>query len=249
VVVAVNQDEPAVSKSQWAYRTVRSMILSGELEPGASLDQQALAARLGVSTTPLREALRRLEAENYVISRDHREMLIAPISLADVEQIYQVRLELDPLAARLACERMSQAQIVALQRGIPAVGSRRGDASESRDFHRAIYVASGNQALIRVMEALYDQFERFRVRLRPDPGASRRSREDHVRMCELLLARDADGLGKLMQEHLLASLEHCRRDIATTNAPAATGAVSAETGAGPVAAAVKKPARKTKTRL
>ena len=61
--MAQSNPEPFLSKSEWAYRTVRAMILSGELEPGTSIDQQALAAQLGVSTTPLREGLRRLEAE------------------------------------------------------------------------------------------------------------------------------------------------------------------------------------------
>jgi DNA-binding GntR family transcriptional regulator len=106
--------EPSLSKAQWAYRTVRAMILSGELKPGTSFDQQALAAQLGISTTPLREGLRRLEAEDYVIRHDHREMMVAPLSLEYVEQIYEVRLELDPLAARLACKNMTTAQIQAL---------------------------------------------------------------------------------------------------------------------------------------
>jgi DNA-binding GntR family transcriptional regulator len=217
--------EPVLSKSQWAYRTVRSMILSGELKPGTSLDQQALAAQLGISTTPLREALRRLEAEDYVISRDHREMLIAPMSLEMVEQIYQVRLELDPLAARLACDNMSDAQIDTLERLIPAESSRgRGKTgSHSREFHRSIYVASGNVALIRVMEGLYDQFERYRVQLHDDPAINRTSRNEHVKMCQLLRKRDADGLAKLMRNHVLASLEHCRRDIPSANPTAPSG--------------------------
>jgi DNA-binding GntR family transcriptional regulator len=216
-VLTQHHAEPAVSKSQWAYRTVRAMILSGDLEAGASVDQQALAAQLGISTTPLREGLRRLEAENYVINRDHREMLIAPISLQDVEQIYQVRLELDPLAARLACDAMSPAQIETLRQSIPPPSARGGDSSESRDFHRAIYAMSGNLALTRVMESLYDQFERYRVRMRPDSRAKRKSRQEHVMMCELLLKGDRDGLAKLMREHLLASLQHCRRDFADAN--------------------------------
>jgi DNA-binding GntR family transcriptional regulator len=207
--------EPSLSKSQWAYRTVRAMIMSGELEPGTSIDQQALAAQLGISTTPLREGLRRLEAENYVISRDHREMLIAPMSLEIVEQIYQVRLELDPLAARLACEHMTDVQIDALERLIPPPNARGRSKTpaNSREFHRGIYVASGNIALIRVMEGLYDQFERYSVYLREDAAVTRKSRDEHVKMCQLLRKRDADGLAKLMRSHLMASLEHCRRDI------------------------------------
>src|ERR1700683_4677958 len=66
------------SKSSWAYQTVRGMIMSGDLAAGTSIDQQALATRLGISTTPLREALRRLEAEGYVLAQHHKESRLAP---------------------------------------------------------------------------------------------------------------------------------------------------------------------------
>jgi DNA-binding GntR family transcriptional regulator len=213
--MAPSKIEPFLSKSQWAYQTVRAMILSGELEPGRSIDQQALAAQLGISTTPLREALRALEAQYYVISQDHREIMIAPMTMEDVEQIYQVRLELDPLAARLACAKMTTGQIRALANGLPPEkGTSGGDyPAESREFHRAIYAASGNVALIRVMESLYDQFERYRAKLRDDPEILLKSRREHAQMCDLLIERDADGLATLMRSHLLAALEHSRRDI------------------------------------
>jgi DNA-binding GntR family transcriptional regulator len=212
--MAQSKTEPFLSKSEWAYRTVRAMILSGELEPGTSIDQQALAARLGISTTPLREGLRRLEAEYYVVSQDHREMLIAPMTLEDVEGIYQVRLELDPLAARLACKNMTTEQIRALANQLPPEAAPAGDyPAESREFHRTIYAASGNRALIRVMESLYDQFERYRAQLRDDPDMVRKARREHAQMCDLLIERDADGLAELMRAHVLASLEHARGDI------------------------------------
>lgn len=205
--------EPFLSKSEWAYRTVRAMIVSGELEQGTSIDQQALAAQLGISTTPLREGLRRLEAEYYVISQNHREMLIAPMTLEDVEGIYQVRIELDPLAARLACKHMTTEQIRSLANQLPPETVEGDYPAESREFHRAIYAASGNRALIRVMESLYDQFERYRTQLKDDPAMVRNSRREHAQMCDLLIERDADGLAELMRSHVLASLEHHRRDF------------------------------------
>jgi DNA-binding GntR family transcriptional regulator len=212
-MMAQSNAEPFRSKSEWAYRTVRAMILSGELEPGTSIDQQALAARLGISTTPLREGLRRLEAEYYVISQDHREMLVTPMTLEDVEGIYEVRLELDPLAARLACKNMTTEQVRALANQLPPDRSSGDFPDESREFHRAIYAASGNTALIRVMESLYDQFGRYRPQLGDDPDMVRKSRREHAQMCDLLIERDADGLAELMRAHVLASLEHSRRDI------------------------------------
>jgi DNA-binding GntR family transcriptional regulator len=216
------QSEPFLSKSQWAYRTVRAMILSGELAPGASLDQQALAGELGISTTPLREALRALEAEDYVISRDHREMLIAPISLEEVEEIYAVRLDLDPLAARLACENMTTAQIRRVQALLPPeTGRSKMDfLADNREFHRSIYAASGNSVLTRILEGLYDQSDRYRSRLLDDPALARQAHHEHSQMCDLLIERDGEGLAKLMRAHLLGSLEQCRRETEGRAVPA-----------------------------
>ncbi|MGD9960793.1 GntR family transcriptional regulator [Nocardioides sp.] len=201
-----------MSKSQWAYRTVRAMILSGELEPGTSLDQQALASRIGLSTTPLREALRRLEAENYVIARDHREMTVAPMSLEYVEQIYVVRLVLDPLAARLGCERMSDSDLRKVEGLVPQAGKSKLEYLEqNREFHRAIYAASGNVPMTRVLDGLYDQSDRYRARVLDDSEMANRALEEHAQMCDLVLKRDSDGLAALMTTHLLGSLEHYRR--------------------------------------
>jgi len=210
--------ERFLSKSEWAYRTVRAMILSGELAAGAGVDQQALAAQLGISTTPLREALRSLEAEDYVISRDHREMRIAPMSLEKVEEIYAVRLELDPLAARLACQNMSTAQVRGVQSLLPPESgpSKMDYLADNREFHRAIYSGSGNAALTRVLEGLWDQCDRYRAGVLDDVEMARRARHEHSQMCDLLIERDADGLAALMREHLVGSLEHLRRNAAQT---------------------------------
>ena len=182
--MAQSKAEPFLSKSEWAYRTMRAMILSRELESGTEYRSAGAGRSLGISTTPLREALRRLEAEYYVISRDHREMLTAPMTLEDVEQIYEVRLELDPLAARLACKNMTTEQIRALANQLPPETADRANGdypAESREFHRAIYAASGNTALIRVMESLYNQFERYRTQLKDDPDMVRQARREHAR--------------------------------------------------------------------
>jgi DNA-binding GntR family transcriptional regulator len=203
------------SKSSWAYETVRGLILSGSLAAGASIDQQALAARLGISTTPLREALRRLEAEAYVLSQDHKEMRVAPpISFAAVESLYAVRLLLDPVAAKLACEVATDEQIRSVRSLLPP---ERGPSqfeylTRNREFHRAIYSACGNPALTRVLESLWDQCDRYRVGLLENLRMAERSRREHSQMCDLLAERDGEGLAALMYDHLTGSLEHCRQD-------------------------------------
>ena len=199
----------AQSKSTWAYGAVREMILSGELQPGAGIDQQAFAARLGISTTPLREALRRLEAEGYVVSEDHKEMHVARLSLEHLKSVYEIRLQLDPYAARLACQNMTSVQIRAVQQLLPI---DRGLAIDmlalNREFHRAIYSASGNAELTRILDGLWDQCDRYRMVMLEDHHEDELSRRQHAQMCDLLVERNADSLADLMRAHLKNSLEY-----------------------------------------
>jgi DNA-binding GntR family transcriptional regulator len=222
------------SKSSWAYETVRGMVLSGYLAAGASIDQQALAAHLGISTTPLREALRRLEAEGYVLGQDHKEMRVAPpISFEAVESLYAVRLQLDPFAAKLACEVATDAQIRAVRSLLPPQSgpSRLEYLTQNREFHRAIYSASGNPVLTRVLENLWDQCDRYRVGLLENLRMAEQARQEHSRMCDLLAERDGPGLATLMYDHLIGSLEHCRQDGAKSPALAESRLEDHETSA------------------
>src|SRR5258708_37249077 len=90
------------TKGQAVYNELRSRILSGDIIPGSVLNQETLAGQLGVSTTPLREALQRLEAERLVSLRAHREVTVAPLSVQELSEIFDVRLQLDPYARALA---------------------------------------------------------------------------------------------------------------------------------------------------
>lgn len=201
------------SKSSWAYMTVRGLILSGELPAGSTIEQQALATRLGISTTPLREALRRLEAEDYVVAEDHKEMRVAPpASIETIENLYGVRLVLDPFAAQLACGAATDAHLRTVRSLLPPDGlSRLEYLEQNREFHRAIYSASGNPELTRVLEGLWDQCDRYRVGVLQDTRLATRSRREHAQMCELLARRDGDSMAALMRTHLAGSLAYCRQ--------------------------------------
>src|SRR5690348_3060485 len=98
----------ATTKADGAYLEMRNQILFGTLEPGSRVDYVRLAASLGVSITPLREALRRLEADHLVIRSAHRDVVIAPLAEQEAAELVAVRQELDLLAARLAAVNMTQ---------------------------------------------------------------------------------------------------------------------------------------------
>src|ERR1700735_5933802 len=101
------------TKADGVYLEMRNQILYGVLEPGSRVDYGQLSAALGVSITPLREALRRLEADHLVIRIAHRDVIVAPITRQEASELVQVRRELDLLAARLAASQRTADELAA----------------------------------------------------------------------------------------------------------------------------------------
>src|SRR5919112_491080 len=102
------------TKSQRTYARVREMVLSGELAPGSVINQAVLARGLGVSTTPLREALRLLKQQGLVELDAHRDARVAPLDVQEARDLLELRQELDPLAASLAAQRRTQEDLAAI---------------------------------------------------------------------------------------------------------------------------------------
>ena len=202
------------TKSDYAYRQVRDRILSGELEPGAVLQQRDLASRIGISTTPLREALRRLKSEGLVELDAHRDARISPLRAEEARDLLELRKSLDPLAAALAAQRRTNADIQAIRatHGCldplpthPAIEQ----LVAHRNFHAAIYRASHNDLLIDALEGLWDKADRYRrLALQTDRGQSARDQKakEHQLMVDLIAAGDSEGAANVMRAHIDTSL-------------------------------------------
>lgn len=206
----------AVTKSDLAYQQIRQKILEGALAPGMSLDQEALAGWLGLSTTPVREALRRLESERLVVSRAHRDTVVAPLSLETVEQVYAVRLSLDPLAVSLAAARADgaeRARILALSQEKPVQDDPVANVALNRRLHRAIYAASGNVVLTEILDSLWDLSDRYRVIISKDHTAINVAQNEHAAIVSAVLEGDPDRAAELMRDHLAASLQQIRSTV------------------------------------
>ena len=205
------------TKADGVYHELRNQILFGVLEPGRRVDYLPLSAALGVSITPLREALRRLEADHLVIRVAHREVIVAPLTGQEAAELVQVRRELDLLAARLAAGQMTADELAAArdlaesqdeqaalgylrEAGIPvAVG---GMPNVNRAFHRMIYCGSHNQVLIQYRDAISNRTERYVIlarQIRAVPGEA--YQRMHARLLAALAARDADGAAETMRAH------------------------------------------------
>jgi DNA-binding GntR family transcriptional regulator len=221
-----------LSKSDAAYAEIRKRILSGELAPGSVLAQYELAESLHMSITPLREALRRLRGEGLVDLDVHRDARVAPLHAAEARELFEIRMALDPLAAELAAQRRTDADIDALRaavRRLLPVTRRWGEEALTAHhaFHRALYLASHNENLIAMLDALWDKSDRYRrMGLDLPPGEEPRLRDhaEHETMMNLVIDGDAAAVGRLMRDHIRLSLT-----AAAIDALDSPGAVQPET--------------------
>lgn len=202
------------TKSDAAYAEIRARVLRGDLAPGSSIDQEKVAVALGISTTPLREALRRLEAEGWLDASAHREIRVSPLSVTELNELYQTRFELDPLAAALACDHVTDDQITELRQ--LAKEPQRATALEQLDtnrlLHRRIYAAGGNTVLTQILDQLWDRCDRYRYLLiRDDETVNVDASVEHLEIIDALAARSKRRIRTLMRRHLEGSLVKCHR--------------------------------------
>lgn len=210
-------DEPAErysTKSDFAYAEVRGRIVTGVYPPGTVLNQAALAVDLGISTTPLRESLRRLKSEGLVELDAHRDARVTDLSAEEARDLLEVRRALDPLAAALAAERRTKEDIAEMRAALaeleplpnrPAVV----DLVAHRRFHRALYCAAHNDLLTNTLDSLWDKADRYRLvgleerRAQPERD---RSTQSHRELFAAVTAGDRDGARELMLNHIRTSL-------------------------------------------
>jgi DNA-binding GntR family transcriptional regulator len=220
--VATPLVRPALTKADYAYSEVRERIMSGALPSGAVLNQEALAAELDVSTTPLREAMRRLSSEGLVVLGAHRDARVAPLTAAEARSLYEVRQQLDPLAVRLAAERrddVDRARIRAAAASLEPLDAGSGLAAleAHRAFHAALYRASHNDLLVGLLDGLWDKADRYRraaLQAREDSPDDRvRVQAEHQAMMAAVLDGDPDAAEEHMRRHVANSLGRRAIDV------------------------------------
>jgi DNA-binding GntR family transcriptional regulator len=203
------------TKNDYAYAELRTRILNGELEAGAVIPQARLAQELGVSTTPLREAIRRLTAEGMIQLEAHRDARVTDVSAAEARHLYEVRESVDPLATALAAERHSESDLALMSRTLERLTPIRDvtnlDALMAhREFHRAVYRASGNPILIDILEKLWDKADRYRlIGLRAGGDTaddSERVATEHQAIFAAVAGGDPEAAAEVMRAHIGRSL-------------------------------------------
>ena len=200
------------SKSDIVCAMLREMIISGELSASEPLRQRDLAGRFGVSQTPVREALRRLESEGLVVNDPHRGATVAESRNGIVQDNSQIRAALEPLGARLAALAITEEQIAGLQQLNDAMLGLKGDDERygelNRAFHFAIYEAAGSPMLLSMMRLLWHAMPQGPRVTRPHAESA----TQHQELIEALAAHDPERAASITQQHIL-STEHLADEI------------------------------------
>jgi DNA-binding GntR family transcriptional regulator len=199
-----------------AYYAIRELIVTLELPPGAVVKEPDLTARLGIGRTPVREALRRLAQERLIEVYPRRGMFVTTVDVRDLARLCEVRLALEPEAARLAAERATKADLDEMNALLAELdGPRRRDHRALIDLderiHRAIYHASHNPFLVETLEEYYAHALRiWMVALaRTDLGAAVGG---HHGVLEAVVSGNGARSARLMREHV-ESFEAAVRDV------------------------------------
>jgi DNA-binding GntR family transcriptional regulator len=189
-----------------AYELLREKIVTCELLPGAVVDQNALMKEIGVSRTPVREAVNALEAEGLLVVMPRRGVIVAPISLSDVSQIYTVRENVEPLIVRLATP---AAEKDMLQKYLKTFTREKFDPDSiirsDYEMHNYFARTTENMYLIRLMSSVLSQNMRIvalGARVRDRLPVSNR---EHAMILERMLNGDAEGAAEAMRAHIASA--------------------------------------------
>jgi len=192
-----------------AYADIRARILDGRIAPGERVTVRPIADRLGLSATPIKAALVRLEREGLIASLLHRGFFVPDLGDADAAEIYQLREALDGMAAALAADSaLSSTSAAALarlcdeQRARLAAGDIDGYRRLDIDFHRALWQASGNSRILRAGEPMLDQMLLGNALSARQPGRGDQSLREHRAIVDAIARGDAAAAADLAREHI-----------------------------------------------
>ena len=191
------------------FNTLRQAILRGELKPGERLMEIQLANKLGVSRTPIREAIRKLELEGLVLMIPRKGAEVADISEKSLRDVLEVRKVLEELAVKLTCDKIKSAQIGELRHA--AEGFRKtlksSDITQIAEadvrFHDVIYEATDNQKLIQLLNNLREQMYRYRVEYLKNDDVYPALIEEHQKIYEGLKRKDKETVVKIVGNHVV----------------------------------------------
>lgn len=190
------------------FNALRDAILKGELIPGERLLENKLAERMGVSRTPIREAIRKLELEGLVTMIPRKGAEVSKITKKDIKDVLEVRAALESLAVRLACDKIDKDRIellLKLKEDFKLAAKRKDiDQIIQKDveFHDAIFAATGNEKLIQILDNLRKQIYRFRVKYIQEMEDYQVLVDEHEEIVESIINSNHDKAEEIAKKHI-----------------------------------------------
>jgi DNA-binding GntR family transcriptional regulator len=197
------------SLGQHVFEHLKQAIIRGQVQPGKWLVESHIAEALDISRTPVREAIHKLEREGLVKKQPRGGITVLGLNRADIEETFGIRSVLESYAARLAALKHRRNELKPLEKKIEEF-QRHLDKKHwgvlpriNTEFHDLLYALSKSPKLIHLINGLQDQIYRFRKIILEQENMAHQSNEDHRLMLELIRRRDAEGVERLVREHIL----------------------------------------------
>lgn len=201
------KDRKSLGEDVFDY--LKNAIIDQTIEPGSRLVESRIAKTLGISRTPLREALHKLEREDWIEKMPNGGFQVVDLTLDDIIQTFGIRSVLESYAARLATENFDDKTLALFEKKLKEYRERLKQDPDSEslqkintEFHDMLYEMSRNPKLIKMINQLRAQISRYRHILLKHQAYAAKSHDDHVEMFEAIKQRDSEKVEKLVREHI-----------------------------------------------
>jgi DNA-binding GntR family transcriptional regulator len=207
------------SLGQHVFDNLKQAIIRGNITPGEWLVESHIAQMLGISRTPVREAIHKLEREGLIERQPRGGFTILGLGRDDIEETFGIRSVLEGYAARLATVKHRSKELKALETKIEefqvCLNNGKLDVLPeiNTEFHDLLYALSKSPRLIHMINALRDQIFRFRQMILKDDKLAKISNEDHIQMLKFMRKRDAEGVEMLVRDHILRGQDEVLREF------------------------------------
>lgn len=206
--ISLNQNEEFLPLRDVVFNTLRNAILTGELEPGERLMEIKLADKLGVSRTPIREAIRKLELEGLVVMTPRKSAEVARITKEDLKDVLEVRKVLECLAIDLSCDNITDDIIAELEENLASFEEaiKKNDIRQIAIidvyFHETIYQSTKNKRLIQILNNLREQMYRYRFEYIKDKATREALVNEHRAIIDALVSKNREAGKTAILKHI-----------------------------------------------
>ncbi len=197
------------SLGQDVFEYLKNAIIDQTIEPGSRLVESKIADMLGISRTPLREALHKLEREDWIEKNPSGGFQVVTLTKDDIEETFGIRSVLEAYAARIAAENHTEKDLIPLEKKMAEYQNGLGKKSDvnlqkiNTEFHDLLYALSKSPKLIKMINQLRSQISRFRQIILKQEAYAVESNEDHIKMMAAIRNRDAKMVEQLVRDHII----------------------------------------------